>query len=73
MPYIKPKKVPFDNFAKYIKGRCSSPELAAVIGCSAPTARKKINNPELFTLGDLKKISERKHIPIEELRGEIKI
>lgn len=72
MPYIKPKVVPFDSFSKFIKGYCSAPELAEVLGCTAPTARKKIQKPELFTLGDIKKISERKHIPIDELKGAIK-
>lgn len=72
MPYIKPRDVDFVKVQRTIKGySILAPQLAQALDCSEPTARKKLNNPELFTLADIKKISRRLHIPLEELRAGI--
>lgn len=42
--------------------------LAACIGCSEETARKKLKDPNRLTLGDLSRIHHKYGIPIEELR-----
>lgn len=43
-------------------------QLAPVIGCSHVTAKKKIDHPELLTLGDLYNINRKVGIPTEELK-----
>ena len=47
--------------------------LAVALGCSYPTALKKRNNPSLLTLGDLARISNRLSIPIDDIRGAIRV
>ena len=72
MPYIKPRERPFEKTSRLITGYCPSPpQLAKVLDCSAPTARKKLRCPELLTLSDLRKINNRLHIPAEEIRATI--
>ena len=66
MPYIK-TDVDFIEMRRLIKGYVTAPDLAKVIEKSAPTARDRLNNPEMLTLGELKKISQRLHIPKDEL------
>ena len=50
----------------------NAPRLAECLSCSVPTARKKLANPELLTLADIKAVSQRGHIPIDEIRSAIK-
>lgn len=72
MPRIKPKEVPFVSVKRLLIGYgLNGPALAEILGCSAPTARARLNRPELFTLADLEKINKRGHIPIEEIRAAI--
>lgn len=72
MPYIK-KKTEFDKVTKLIRGYATPPKIAEMIGCSAPTARKKLNNPQEFTLGEIRTICLRAHIPVEDMRGAMTI
>lgn len=73
MPYIKPKEIPHEKMRRLIIGYDLTPvKLAYILDCSAPTAREKLNNPERFTLGDLKKINQKGHIPLEEIREGLK-
>lgn len=46
--------------------------LASALGIAPSTARKKLNAPELLTLGDLAKISRRFGIPAESIRENAK-
>lgn len=40
-------------------------------GVSPPTGRKRLEQPETLTLGDLDRLSRKGHIPMEELREAI--
>lgn len=72
MPYIK-KKTEFEKVSRLIRGYATAPKVAEMIGCSAPTARKKLNNPQEFTLGEIRTICLRAHIPVEDMRGAMTI
>ena len=65
---MKKKEPDFIKVGRLIRGYATPPKVAEMIGCSATTARKKMNTPELFTLGDLNMICHRAHIPIEDMR-----
>ena len=71
MPYIKTR----DPFAKMTRLLLSygmnGVKLSIVIGCSPPTGKKKLDNPELLTLAELDALHRKAHIPIEELREAI--
>ena len=43
------------------------PKLAAILGCSPPTARDRIQHPEKLTLADLDNLRRRGHIPWDEI------
>jgi len=45
--------------------------LATAIGCSEPTARKKLADPSRLTLGDLELIHRKFGIPCEEIRERV--
>ena len=49
----------------------TAPKLADILNCSPPTARKKLSQPELLTVGDLERISRKGGIPMEEIRVAI--
>lgn len=49
----------------------SGPALASVLGVSRNTALARINHPEQLTVGELRKISLRGHVPVEELRAAL--
>ena len=72
MPYIK-KKTEFEKVSRLIRGYATAPKVAEMIGCSAPTARKKMNDPQKFTLEELRKICLRAHIPVEDMREALTI
>ena len=66
--------VPFIAVSRLIKGyESNQSKLAEILGCCRETLRKKLSQPEQFTLGDLKKISQAVQIPIEEVREAIKL
>ena len=72
MPYIKPKKKPFAKMGRLLRGYgLNGTSLAGILGVSAPTAKKLLDNPEKLTLEALDKISRLAHIPMEELREAI--
>lgn len=72
MPYIKPREPDYIKVKRIIAGYgINAPRLAEMIEVTPPTARKRLAEPEQFTLADLKKISQRGHIPFEELRDAI--
>lgn len=71
MPYIK-QDPPWARMGRLLRGYgLNAARLAAVLGCSTPTALTRIREPERLTLGDIVKINERAHIPMEELRAAI--
>ena len=69
LPRLKERKPNFEPvqrvlYSYYLNGT----RIAPVIGVSPPTARKKLENPELFTLKDLYSISRNLGIPWHEIR-----
>lgn len=74
MPYIKPKEPPFVRMQRLLRGYGYNAEsLAPVLGVTPPTARKRLNNPQLLTLQDLAMISRRAHIPWDDIREAVRV
>ena len=72
MPYIRKPDQPFSRMRRLLVGyELSASKLAVILNVSEPTARKRLDRPELLTLSDLNKISRFGHIPIEEIRSAI--
>ncbi len=74
MPRIKPLcPEPFTEIRRLLKGyEFDGPKLAYVIGVSEPTARKRLKNPEEFTLGELRKIIRGSDVTADEIREALK-
>ena len=72
MPRLKKKEPDFIKVGRLIRGYATPPKVAEMIGRSATTARKKMNTPELFTLGELNMICRGAHIPAEDMEASIK-
>ena len=69
MPYIKPKEPNFARLGRLFRGYgLSGREIGRILSISGATACKKLDNPELFTLGELRKLNTAAHIPAEEIR-----
>lgn len=49
----------------------NAPKLAVILGCSEPTARKKINDPGLLNGNEWLRINRVGKIPIEEIKEVI--
>lgn len=48
------------------------PELAAALCMSTRSLYRRLENPDLFTVGELKRAAKKLHVPFEQLlRGEI--
>jgi len=74
MPYKKKPPTSFIEVARLLKGYdINAPALAELLGCSAPTARRKLNSPELLTLKDIGMIAKNAHVPMDEIRQSIKV
>lgn len=73
MPWLKQPK-PLGTLKRVLTGyEVTATAFAKAAGFSYPTAKKRLDDPRLLTLGDLLKISQHFHIPIEELREAIKV
>ena len=71
MPYIK-KQAPFAALGRIIKGYDGTATvLAEKLGCCYNTASSRLADPGELTLNELRKISQRLHIPVEEIRQAI--
>lgn len=70
MPYIKKREPPLTRLLNTYGFHHGEP-LAKVLGCSIPTALKRIKDPKLLTIGELELINKRGHVPIEEIREAI--
>ena len=70
MPYRKDKTQPLTRLLRGY-GYTTGPELAKILGVTAPTARSKLLDPKKLTVGDLEKVEKLGHIPIEEIRAAI--
>lgn len=72
MPLLK-KDLTFPALVRVIKGYgYNSVSLAKVLGCSQPTAMKKLQSPSLFTLGELYALSTDGAIPLNQIKAAIK-
>lgn len=72
MPRLKEKEVPFVKMQRLIKGYGYNGEsLASILGVCKTTARKKLDNPERFTLADIARINRYGHIPMDEIREAV--
>ena len=72
MPRLKERTTPFAKVTRLIKGYgFNGSNLEPILGYSAKTNRKKIEDPRELTLGDLEKICKNGHIPIDEIREAI--
>ena len=72
MPYCKSADIPFARMRRLLKGYdLNGSKLANVLGCSATTGKRKLDNPWTLTLEDIDRINKVGHIPIEELREAI--
>ena len=72
MPYLKPKAEPWKKLTRLLRGyRITGPALAVILGCSEPTAYRRLKEPGTLTLDELHTISLRAHIPMEELKGAL--
>lgn len=71
---MKKRTDEFIEFTRLLKGYgYNSVSLAADLGCSPPTAKKKLDEPRLFTLADISRINLKGHIPIDEIREAITV
>ena len=72
MPRLKKRSVNFEDLQLLLKGYgLNGNNLAPILGQSHVTAKKKIDNPELFTLKDLNAINRRVGVSWDEIRGVI--
>lgn len=71
MPYIKREKL-FGAVARLLKGYGTASEIGTALGRTDKTARARLDKPEDLTLGELRMLSMRLHIPKEEILGAIK-
>lgn len=70
MPYIKPKTDALRRVLNAYELNTGS-ALASVLGVSRSTALHRINHPEDLTVAELRRISLRGHVPVEELRAAL--
>ena len=69
----KKREPPFAEVARLIKGyELTSCKLAKILGCVDSTAWIKLNEPDRFTLGDLKLICISGGVPADEIKAAIK-
>lgn len=69
----KKREPPFAEVARVIRGyEINTPQLAELLNCSKTTASLRLNEPDRFTLGDLKIIVTRSDVPADEIKAAIK-
>lgn len=72
MAKIRTYKTNFDGVRKLLLAyEVNTTDIVRILGCAYPTARKKLRNPEYFTLGELKQITLETDIPQEEMGAVI--
>lgn len=75
MPRTKFDKTPSRMFV-LLNGSAigkSREELGAIIGKGAQTASERLKNPDTLTLGELKRLARKLHIPVEDIRAAIEL
>lgn len=71
MPKVKTQEVPFAKIARLIRGYASVTDVAECLGVCYATAKARQDKPETLTLGELRDISRRLHIPKQEIMEAI--
>ena len=72
MPYTRKKREP--ELTRLLRAEhLTMEEIGEAIGASRQTASRKVKNPDLFTIGELKNICRKLHIPMDEIRETIKL
>ena len=72
MPYLSPKKRPFNKMRELLRAKdLNAFRLEKLLGCSQTKATRIMEKPGSINLEELFEISEKAHIPIEEIRGAI--
>lgn len=72
MPYVRQPEVPFARVRRLLLGyELDTARLAGILGCSLPTARSRLANPQQLTLGELERISRLGHVPMAEIKEAI--
>lgn len=73
MPRLKKREIPFQAMTMLLKSYgMTGPKFAPVLMQSHVTAKKKIEDPSLLTLGDLDRVNRVLGIPWEELREAVR-
>lgn len=72
MPYVKKREALFAAVGRLLKGYASTAEIGTALGKTDKTARARLGKPEDLTLGELRLLSLRLHIPKEEILSAIK-
>lgn len=69
MPYTKKPALPWTPMQRLLRSYgLTATLLADILRVSRPTAAKRLSAPGALTLEELHTISQRAHIPIEEIR-----
>lgn len=72
MPLIK-KDLSFPALVRLIRGYAiNGSRLAEILGCSVPTAIKKMEEPKRFTLEDIYSLSITGGIPLNEIKQALR-
>ena len=67
MPYVKEKEDPIAPMLR-AAGVTDGAKLAKVLGCTHPTALRKLREPWRLTVEDLRRIHRIGHVPIDAIR-----
>lgn len=72
MPYKKRERNQIELYRLLMAYGLNATALSRILGCTFPTAKKKLENPGLLTVNELMLIHSKGHIDMETLRGAIK-
>lgn len=69
MPRLKQQAVKYQKLQNLLRGHgLNGNKIAPKLGCSHVTGKKKMDNPELFTVKDLDAINRFFGVPWDEIR-----
>ena len=71
MPYKKSKQNQIDLYRLLKAYEIDATKLSKMLGCSFPTAKKKLDDPGKLTVDELMVISSKGHVAIDLIRGAI--
>jgi len=71
MPYVKKQRNAIRSLLKSYD-ITDGAALGRILELSPKTGRRRMEDPDTLTIGEIKRLSTHGHIPIEELRAAIK-